>query len=448
MHHPLPLPTPEQVEWADCEIGVIIHLDLQVFVPDYDFRALPPSHPAPSVFAPTALDTDQWLATAKAGGAQYAVLVAKHGTGFSLWPTDAHDYSVKHSPWKDGKGDLVADFIASCAKYGIRPGLYYHCGCNGYCGVDNPGRALSGQAEDQQRYNRVVTTQLTELWTRYGTLFEIWFDGGTLPPELGGPEVIPLLQAYQPQAVCFQGPRGTRSVIRWAGNELGYVDYPCWNTTRWKPARTEVPHIENAPAEHTDAEFPMYGQGEPDGALWAPAENDMTLRRQDVSAHGGWIWRRGQDHLLYPLEEQIERYYHCVGRNANLLAGLVVDDRGLVPEVDVALWTAFGAEIRRRFAHPVGETRGTGGEILLTLDGPYAVNHAVLMEEIAQGERVRQYVLEGETAAGWQPLATGACIGHKHIQRFERVVVSRLRLRLLASMGEPQIRRLAAYLVV
>jgi len=208
-----PLPTPEQVAWADCEIGVIIHFDLQVFKADYEFRAQPPNHPSPAIFAPTALDTGQWIATTKAGGANYAMLVAKHGTGFSLWPTEAHDYSVKNSPWKGGGGDVVADFIASCAKYDVRPGLYYHCGCNGYCNADNPGRALSGTLEDQLRYNRIVEQQITELWTRYGKLFEIWFDGGTLRPELGGPEVEPKLHAYQPQAVCFQGPRGTRSNV-------------------------------------------------------------------------------------------------------------------------------------------------------------------------------------------------------------------------------------------
>ena len=100
------VPNEVQKEWAEAEIGVIIHLDMPVFVPEYNFREWG-SHPDASVFNPTDLDTDQWLKTAADMGAKYAVLVAKHCSGFSLWPTEAHGYSVRNSPWKDGKGDIV-----------------------------------------------------------------------------------------------------------------------------------------------------------------------------------------------------------------------------------------------------------------------------------------------------------------------------------------------------
>ncbi len=118
------LPSPEHVAWADAEIGVIIHQDLETYDPSYTVAT--GALPAASVFDPSAPDTDQWLATAKAGGATYAVLVAKHCSGFCLWPTAAYDFSVRQSPWKQGQGDLVADFMASCRKYGIRPGRRAH----------------------------------------------------------------------------------------------------------------------------------------------------------------------------------------------------------------------------------------------------------------------------------------------------------------------------------
>jgi alpha-L-fucosidase len=105
------LPTKEQVEWADAEIGVLIHFDMPVFMPDYDWRRDMGKHPDASVFNPTELNTDHWIEAAKASGARYAILVAKHCSGFSLWPTKAHEYSVKNSPWKNGQGDLVKDFI-------------------------------------------------------------------------------------------------------------------------------------------------------------------------------------------------------------------------------------------------------------------------------------------------------------------------------------------------
>jgi len=178
-----PLPTKAQQEWADMELGVLIHYDIPVFSPDFDFRKRWGDPLDVSIFNPTMLDTDQWLSTAAAAGAKYAVLVAKHCSGFSLWQTEAHDYSVKSSPWRDGKGDIVGDFIKSCKKFGIKPGLYYSVACNGYFCVDNPGTVLSGNEDEQKAYNEMVIKQVTELWTNYGELFEIWFDGGALPPE-------------------------------------------------------------------------------------------------------------------------------------------------------------------------------------------------------------------------------------------------------------------------
>ncbi|MAE19245.1 hypothetical protein CMK12_10020 [Candidatus Poribacteria bacterium] len=110
-------------------------------------------------------------------------------------------------------GDIVADFVASCRKYDLRPAYYYHTGYNAYCNMDNPGRVRSGDAEAQARYNRIVYQQCTELWSNYGPLFEIWFDGGILPPDQWGPDVVSLLWDLQPQAVIFQGPKGTGSLI-------------------------------------------------------------------------------------------------------------------------------------------------------------------------------------------------------------------------------------------
>ena len=176
------LPSKAQLKWADAEIGAMYHFDLQVFEPAYKWRENWNYHPDLSIFNPKELDTDQWLLAAKAAGATYAVLVAKHCSGFSLWPTNAHPYSVKNTPWRNGQGDIVKDFIASCKKYGIKPGIYASASANAYFKVENPGLVISGNAEEQEKYKEVVKTQLTELWSQYGKLFEVWFDGGVLPP--------------------------------------------------------------------------------------------------------------------------------------------------------------------------------------------------------------------------------------------------------------------------
>ncbi len=211
-------PSPEHVAWADAEVGVIIHHDLQCYDPRYTVHA--GALPQASVFHPTALDTDQWLDTAKAAGARYAVLVAKHCSGFCLWPTAAYPFSVRQASWRQGQGDIVADFIASCRKFDLRPGLYYSTAFNAYQKIGQKGRPLSGCREDQRRYNEIVVQQLTKLWTRYGPLFEVWFDGGVLAPEEGGPPLRELIARLQPQAVCFQGPENAKN-LRWIGNERG-----------------------------------------------------------------------------------------------------------------------------------------------------------------------------------------------------------------------------------
>ena len=155
-------PTARQKEWMDAELGVIIHLDVQVFENTYNWRDKWGYTPDPGVFNPSALDTDQWIKAASDFGAKYAILVAKHCSGFSLWPTKAHSYSVASSPWKNGKGDIVADFIASCRKYGVKPGIYCSASANAYMRVDLPGRVVGGTPEDNRK-GTSINIFLTEI---------------------------------------------------------------------------------------------------------------------------------------------------------------------------------------------------------------------------------------------------------------------------------------------
>lgn len=427
----LPLPTPAQRRWFDCEVGVLIHYDIPVFEPQYSFRDQWGYVPDAGIFNPTALDTDQWLRTAVAAGAKYAVLVAKHCSGFCLWPTGAHPYSVANTPWRGGKGDIVGDFFASCRKYGLLPGLYYSSSCNAFCNVDNPGLVRDRDAARQQRYNEIVIQQLTELWTQYGPVFEIWFDGGALPPEQGGADVASLLRKLQPEAVVFQGPESAQSLLRWVGNERGLAPYPCWGTTR-------VLTADGGERERRDL------AGAPDGSRYAPAETDMPNRDQKRAYRGGWFWKAGEDHTLYSLEHLQECYLTSVGRNSNLLFGMVIDDRGLVPDADRQRFAEFGDWVKAFHARTLAETAGTGDSLVLEFSAPATVDHLILREDIAQGERVRQYRVEARTDGAWHELATGSCIGHQHIQPVAPTRCDALRWTCPESAGKPCIVRFAA----
>ena len=365
------LPTPQQVRWADDEIGVIIHFDLNIYAPetfDYSRReTLPPL----SLFNPRKLNTDQWLASARNAGARYAVLVAKHGTGFSLWPTRAHRYNVGKTPWRGGRGDIVRDFIASCRKYGIRPGLYYNTNLNTYLGAF-PG----GIADPTKRsaYNTIVLKQLAELWTGYGGLSEIWFDGGVAEDSCGGiaGEVRRLIAKYQPGAVLFQGPPGSKNLIRWVGNEDGRAPYPHWSTADVSATVSGAFAVRDA-------------HGNPDGSTWAPGEADFPGRRQSAW-NGGWLWRAGEESKVFTPSELFDRYATSVGRNANMLIGMVIDTSGLVPSPDSLALAGLGDIVLRVFDHPVARGNGRGRVFDLTTGArPATINTVVIAEEIAGG---------------------------------------------------------------
>jgi len=428
----LALPTARALEWADCELGVLIHYDITVFEPGYEWRKQWGYHPDPRIFNPSALSTDQWMSAAQSAGAKYAVLVAKHCSGFSLWPTRAHEYSVKSTPWKNGKGDIVAEFVDSCRKFGIRPGIYCSAVANAYFQVDNPGLVKPPDPEAQKRYNQVVVTQFTELWSNYGKLFEIWFDGGVLPPDQGGPELAPLI-SLQPDAIYFQGPSAARNLIRWSGNEFGTAPEPNWSAA-------DITTSANGAAEIKDR------HGNPRGNTWCPAEADLPIRKW-ASYGGGWIWKQGQDSMLKSKQGLVKSYYKSVGRNANMMLGMVVDDRGLVPEADCRLLREFGDEIRRRFATPMAEASGRGNLIELSLGASKAINHAVLMEDLSQGQRILRYRVEGFNGLFWQPLARGESIGHKRIHRFPDARVSKIRLKITDALAEPLLRSIAVFKV-
>jgi alpha-L-fucosidase len=429
--HSAVIPSQPQLNWADVEVGVIIHLDMPVFEPEYDFRKDWNYHPDLSVFNPVELNTDQWIEAAKSAGATYAVLVAKHCSGFSLWPTKAHPYSVKNTPWRNGQGDIVGDFIESCKKYGIRPGIYASTTANGYLKVDNPGRVVSGDPAEQKRYNDIVKMQLTELWSKYGPLFEVWFDGGVLPSEKGGFDVLSLLNEYQPDAIAFQGPFGFKNNIRWVGNEEGVAPYPCWATADSTTSASGVVEIKGL-------------NGNPNGRFWCPGESDFPLRKNS-SFQGGWFWHKDQDDQVRSLDELVDRYCKSVGRNTNMLLGIVIDDRGLVPDADVKRLSEFGQEIDNIFVKPAGQTSGTGNEYLISFPEPTELNYVVMSEDIIYGEKVRKYELSGQQDGTWQALDDGSCIGHKRIVIVSNNSYSALRLRITESSGKPVMKLVACY---
>lgn len=401
-------PTAAQRAWQDLELGMFVHFAPNTWQEkEYDDLSLAPGAIMENV------DTEQWVDTALALGARYIVLVAKHAGGFCLWQTDTTEYSIKSSPWKGGRGDVMASLADACGRRGLQLGVYLSPR------DDKHGAGLSGKCatpEAQAAYDALYRRQLTELLSHYGPIVELWLDGSSVVP------TGDIVSRYQPDAMVFQGPQAT---IRWVGNEDGFAPYPCWNSLATADAKTGI-----ATALH----------GDPEGDAWMPVEVDVSIRRPN------WFWNTTDAANLLSLDQLIEIYYRSVGRGTQLLLNMPPDRTGRIPEADAARAREFGDEIRRRFGTALGEGAVTGRELVVSLGtSPQRVDHVILQEAIGQGERVRGWRLEGYAWNKWLPLAAGTAIGHKQIVPVRPDGYTILRLTVNDTREEPIIQRLAAF---
>ncbi len=404
---PLATPTPDQSRWQDLELGLFIH-----FGPASWKDWAHPDQPTPLAQLRLDIDTDEWVRVARDLGAAYVVMVAKHQEGFCMWPSQTTDYGIINTPWKGGHGDVMGDLEASCRRAGLGLGVYLSPR------DDNFGAGVGGKCATpakQALYNVYYRTQLTELLTRYGELTEVWFDGSCVVP------VGDILAAHAAHAAIFQGPQAT---IRWVGNEDGFAPYPSWDTLPSAAAAAGT-----ATAKDSD----------PGGDAWLPLECDVSIRRPH------WFWQPADETSLLSLDALLEIYYRSVGRGAQLLLNVPPDPSGRMPAADAARAKEFGDEVRRRFGRSAGETMGQGRQVVLRLRRPVVVDHLIIQEDLAAGERVRAYRLEGRSGRVWQSLGDGLSIGHKRIQPVTPTRVLAIRLVVTQSAAPARIRRLAAF---
>lgn len=440
-HTPFPVPNARQLAWQEAELGVVFHYDLHVFDGKKYRQGQNRIDPFPNyqLFNPEKLDTDQWVKSAKDAGASFAILTATHETGFALFPSEVNPYSVKSLNWRNGQGDIVQDFVNSCRKYGIKPGIYLGIRWNSFLGVHN--FKVKGEGEFQKNrqiwYNQMVEGMLTEICTRYGELFEIWFDGGADHPDNGAPDVLPIVRRYQPNCLFYHN--GQLAEARWGGSESGTVADPCWATFPYPVTGAGESARKNIAKDN----FKLLKEGDPNGKYWVPAMSDAPLR--GFNGRHEWFWEPGDEEHIFPLENLLDMYYKSVGRNSTLILGLTPDPQGLMPEPDVQRLKELGDEIRRRFSHPIASTSGKGNQLDLALTARQKIDHVIIQEDIQFGERIRNYSIEAKVKGKWREIARGQSIGHKRIHIIEEVEVSKIRLNIQEAIAEPIIKNLSVY---
>ena len=385
-----PLPTPHQLAWQRAGFGLFHHFGINTFFgKEWSDGSLPAAG-----FAPQALDCAQWVETAKSAGARYAILTAKHHDGFCLWPTATTGYSVASSPWKDGRGDVVGEFVAACRAADLPCGLY--------CSPWDRNHPAYG---DKAAYDAVYARQLEELCTRYGELFEVWFDGaGSEGRSYDWDRIMAIVERHQPQAMVFNMGRPT---IRWVGNEDGLAAEPV----------DYVVHATKGSA-FTHEESRLL---ERDGR-WLPPECDVAIRQN-------WFWQDDDLATLKRVDQLLAIAYRSIGLGANLLLNVPPDRRGLIDDQDRERLLAFAAAWRQRQA---GATEAAltrdGNAVIADLGAPTPCDHLWLEEVLDQGQVVDRFAVSD--ADSGEPIATGRTIGSQRVVVFPRCEPRRLRIDL------------------
>ena len=411
-------PTAKQLRFLDWECGMFFHFGIRSFYPGHrDWDGVEMNA---SAFDPKELDVHDWLSAAKLIGAKYAILTAKHHDGFALWPSKYTSYSVASSPWREGRGDVVKEFVSACRAEGIAVGLYYSPAQWGSHAV-----SFANNAE----YDDYFIGQIGELLTNYGKIDYLWFDGcGSNGHEYDQKRIIRTIRSLQPDITIFDMWDGD---TRWVGNEDGYA--PCPN-----------PYV----VKHT-----VLGE---EKEMFIPAECDCKLRES-------WFYDHNEN-TIKSVDELLGMYEFSVGRGCNFLLNVGPDDRGRIHEKDKERLSEFSAALKALYAKPLpfeapvreGNTvRIAYGEETQRKIGENMklkpVRRVIVKEDIADGQHIRRFKLYAHIPSV-NPVQgrrfcvfDGQTVGHKAIIRLPDIRTGMLDLEILESDGEGKIDAFEAY---
>ncbi|MBN1873363.1 MAG: alpha-L-fucosidase [Anaerolineae bacterium] len=488
-------PSTRQLVWQRLELMAFFHFTVNTFTG----QEWGDGTEDPRVFAPTHLDPRQWLCIARDAGIKLAILTAKHHDGFCLWPSRYTEHSVKNSPYKHGKGDVVREFVEACRAFDVKVGLY----------LSPWDRHEATYGTDA--YNDYFKRQLTELLTQYGPIAEVWFDGACGEGPNGKRQVYDwegyyrVIRTLQPEAViAISGPD-----VRWVGNEDGIARENEWSVVpvftpdrdiaesqlemnrRWTQmdADKDIKTGENLCGFATnevianevigndfvrpdigDACVPDLGsrarilrtlsKERAERLIWYPAECDVSIRP-------GWFYHASQDKQVKTPEMLVDLYFKSVGRNAALLLNLPPDTRGLIHEQDVkhllgmrrlldeifARNLASGTTVTASHAkegHPAQATLDGNPDTYWTTEdwqetatldydlGEEKTFSVILLQEyIAVSQRIEQFVIEAHTPHGWETVASGGTVGYKRLLRCQATTTDKVRVRIEGARFAP-----------
>lgn len=437
-----PVPSPAQLAWHEMELNAFIHFTTNTFT-DLEWGY---GDEDPSIFNPTELDANQWVTILKETGFKGVILTCKHHDGFCLWPSEYTSHSVKNSPYKHGQGDVVREVADACKQHGLKFGVYLSPWDRNHAEYGRPA------------YLEYYRNQLREIFTHYGPIFEMWFDGANGGTGYYGgarerrtidgatyydwPTTLDMVRELEPDVIFFSdaGPG-----VRWVGNERGVAGETNWNTITPDTLYAGKAGITK-----------LLNTGSENGTHWIPAEVDVSIRP-------GWFYHAKEDSLVKSPEKLFDIYLTSVGRGSTLLLNVPPDPRGLIHEIDARVLREWRALLDSEFATNLAanarveassyrgdsdtfapgnvtdcdkqsywatDDRVTTGSLEIDLGETFTVKYVVIQEFIQLGQRVKRFSVEVFNGNAWKKVAEGTTIGYKRILKLDPVQASRVRVNI------------------
>ena len=384
----LPRPSATQLNFMANGMTQFMHFGMCTF---HGCQQNSPFFPA-STFNPTLADTDQWARIAKSWGAGRVCLTVRHTGGFALWPSRVYNYSIASSPYQNGTGDIVRDFVASCQKYDVEPCFYFIPSWNNYV---TSGLNITDPAE----YVEIEIALLQELLTQYGPIARIWLDNFLLDATTCQPapnqnaafvgnalmstwsQIIGAAQLVSPNTFLFPGPGGCLNP-----GEAGAGVYPTWDYQRgpavyWSCA--------NAAPTTSDA-----------GYFSIVHESVISV----LNPGDNFFWDAADP--ILPADQIFAHYTLSVGQGSNFNLNVPPDRTGSIPEAILEQVSAFSNMVKETYDNPVAITPGLPlsapcPELVVGLDLPSGVlwDQIVLAEDMATGPQlISAYHFEARNA--------------------------------------------------
>lgn len=438
-------PSKAQLVWHNMEFYLFMHFGPNTFT-DLEWGH---GNEKEEIFNPEKLDCEQWCRIAKASGAKGIIITAKHHDGFCLWPSKYSKHTVRESKWKNGKGDVLKELSSACKKHGLKFGVYISPWDR-----NHPDYGTG-------KYNDVFVNMMKELFTNYGPIWELWWDGANGEGPNGKKQVYDwkrfkeTVRKLSPSTLIFSdvGPD-----IRWVGNENGIAGKTNWNyldTDGFEPG-LNAPHVDTL------------NTGNATGKYWIPAECDVSIRP-------GWFYHKAEDDKVKTPEQLFQLYLKSVGRGANLLLNVPPDGNGLITPIDSSALVGFKKLMDESFKNNLARKAKiylikedeikiaemiSDGKIktylpvannsidFINLKFPslQKINCLVIKESIDSGQKVGSFFFQLRSQNELKSFQQ-TTIGNKLIVTFPAMLANNIFIHFLHALGDIKISEIEAYLI-